>query len=69
MAGFSEMDVHIDKTRTDNFAGSINYPGNGFDCFFLPFFDDPNNFIVFYEDIGNGIQMTGVDDSAALYPG
>ncbi len=73
MAGFSEMHVHINQTRTDNFSGRINNPrirllasGLRFYRFgFIPA-GNLNNFVILDQDIGNRIQMSGVDNSAAL---
>jgi hypothetical protein len=73
LPGFSEMDVHVDKTRTDNFPGCIDRsrfairdPRFGLlDCS-LSDPGDFNNFIMLNKDVSHRVQIAGVDDSAAL---
>jgi hypothetical protein len=67
------MDVHVDKTRTDNFSGCIDRSQLAIcaprfrlpDCS-PPYPGDFDNFTMLNDDVGHRIQIAGVDDPAAL---
>jgi hypothetical protein len=63
------MNMHIDKTRADEFSAGMNGSVGRHLSVFAALGDDFNDFMILDEDIGNRVQMTRVDNSSTLYPG